>query len=131
MLLRLDIATCGPSTGPPRVPLQEPFFLLQGLDADSCTLLVTCLCTADAEQKVFVRKVRHCPLIHGTPSAAQRASTAERWPAPMQEALRLLGLLGTPDCACQAQVFQPPLLGRVLGFLRSRLKARPPSGRTT
>ncbi len=43
-----------------------------------------------------------------------------------QEALRLLGLLGTPACACQAQVLQPPLLNRILSYFRLRLKARAP-----
>lgn len=51
---------------PARVPLQKHFLSLQGLDADSCALLVGCLCTADAEQKVFVRKVRQHPFFQYT-----------------------------------------------------------------
>ncbi|KAL0051517.1 hypothetical protein WJX82_009027 [Trebouxia sp. C0006] len=64
------------------------------LNEDSLGVLVSCLCATGTEQKVLARK----------------------------ECVRALGLLASPVCPVQAQYLQQPFLGKVVNYLKSRLK---------
>ncbi|DBB10596.1 TPA: hypothetical protein ACH3X3_007109 [Trebouxia sp. C0006] len=68
--------------------------LAQVLNEDSLGVLVSCLCATGTEQKVLARK----------------------------ECVRALGLLASPVCPVQAQYLQQPFLGKVVNYLKSRLK---------
>ncbi|KAL0026027.1 hypothetical protein WJX79_002284 [Trebouxia sp. C0005] len=64
------------------------------LNEDSLGVLVSCLCATGTEQKVLARK----------------------------ECVRALGLLAGPICPVQVQYLQQPFLGKVVNYLKSRMK---------
>ncbi|DBA81597.1 TPA: hypothetical protein ACH3X1_007364 [Trebouxia sp. C0004] len=68
--------------------------MITALNEDSLGVLVSCLCATGTEQKVLARK----------------------------ECIRALGLLASPICPVQAQYLQQPFLGKVVNYLKSRMK---------